>query len=182
MQKVNHPLKARMFVGGLKSLLIDIVNDIEDIEKTGSVSNKFIESLGDVKSAIDLTLKEFGKVTVRCCEHGESHTTCDESCSDDDCESDACSHSKSSSDEEDYCSECECDPCYCGRVEDDVDRCSDCGEYEDECECDFDDEEKDLPPPPSPFRKGKLPPVKQVKLVKPVKAVKVAATKKKKGS
>ena len=66
MQKVNHPLKARMFIGGLKSLLIDVVNDIEEIEKTGSVSNKFIECLGDVKSAIDLTLKEFGKVTVRC--------------------------------------------------------------------------------------------------------------------
>lgn len=157
MQKVNHPLKARMFVGGLKSLLIDVVNDIEEIEKTGSVSNKFIECLGDVKSAIDLTLKEFGKVTVRCCEHGEAHGACDKSC------------------EEDYCSECECDPCSCGRVDDDVDRCPDCEEYEDECVCDFeDDEEEELPPPPpSPFKKGKL---------LPAKAVKAVLTKKKKGS
>lgn len=120
MQKVNHPLKARMFVGGLKSLLIDIVNEIEEIEKSSGVSNKFVESLVDVKAAIDLTLLEFKKVTVRCCEHGEAHDECDDSCSD----------------EEEYCSECETEPCACGQAEDDVDRCPDCGEYEDECECD----------------------------------------------
>lgn len=134
MQKVNHPLKARMFVGGLKSLLIDVVNDIEEIEKTGGVSNKFVEGLVDVKAAIDLTLLEFKKVTVRCCEHGEAHDTCDASCSDDD-----------------YCSECESPSCVCGRVDDDVDHCPDCEEYEDECVCDL-EEEEELPPPP-PARK-----------------------------
>jgi hypothetical protein len=162
MQKVNHPLKARMFVGGLKSLLIDVVNDIEEIEKTGSVTNKFIECLGDVKSAIELTLKEFGKVTVRCCEHGTAHSVCDKSC------------------EEDYCSDCESDPCAC-EIEDD-DHCPDCKEYEDECVCDLDDEddeEEELPPPPpSPFIKGKP---AHGSLKKAAKAVKAVATKKKGG-
>ena len=56
MQKVNHPLKARMFVGGLKSLLIGVVETLDNIEKTGAVSKDFVEELGDVRTAIDLTL------------------------------------------------------------------------------------------------------------------------------
>lgn len=128
MQKVNHPIKARMYIGGLKSLLVDIVNEIEEIEKTGGVSGKFIENLVDVKAAIDLTLTEFKKVTVRCCEHGESHDTCDESCHDD------------------YCEECGGKECFCeeGRVEDDVVYCSDCNEPEGDCICY--DEEVIVPP------------------------------------
>jgi hypothetical protein len=136
MQKVNHPLKARMFVGGLKSLLIDIVNDIEEIEKTGGVSSKFAENLVDVKAAIDLTLIEFKKVTVRCCEHGSEHDECDDSCSDDD----------------DDCVDDEYDQ---GRVEEDVIYCAGCDEPEDECVCELEEE-----PPPPPPRKPM--PVKKV--------------------
>lgn len=140
MQKVNHPLKARMYIGGLKSLLIDIVNEIEEIEKTGGVSSKFAETLVDVKSAIDLTLTEFKKVTVRCCDHGESHDSCDESCHDD----------------HEYCEECGEEECVCeeGRVEDDVDYCSECGELEDECIC----EEEDALPVRKPKQIKKLEP------------------------
>ena len=151
MQKVNHPLKARMYVGGLKSVLVDIVNDIEEIEKTGGVPSKFIESLIDIKAAIDLTLAEFKKVTVRCCEHGTEHDVCDDSCSDDVDHCDECGE---------FEDECACEE---GHVEDDVDRCDECGEFEDECIC----EEEDAPPPPV----RKLNPIKksEAKVVAPVR-------------
>jgi hypothetical protein len=82
MDKVNHGLKARMYLGGLKSLFVDFVTMIEEIEKTGEVSKEFVEGLENVKAAIDLTTKEFNKMVVRCCEHGTSHEECDDDCHD----------------------------------------------------------------------------------------------------
>jgi hypothetical protein len=127
MQKVNHPLKARMFVGGLKSLLIGVVETLDNIEKTGAVSKDFVEELGDVRTAIDLTLVEFKKVTIRCCDHGSSHETCDESCDDETCD-------------DEYDTSCDV-----------------CGESEQECECDLeetDPEDEDEEPPPPPPRRA----------------------------
>lgn len=132
MQKVNHPLKARMFVGGLKSLLIDVVNGIEDIEKTGGVPKNFVENLADVKDAIDLTLKEFSKVTIRCCDHGTEHDVCDEDCDD--------NHSVESDEQE---------------VQEDRDSeyyCEECDLPESECECAL--EEEPPPPPPQPVKRA----------------------------
>ena len=131
MQKVNHPLKARMFVGGLKSLLIDVVNGIEDIEKTGGVPKNFVENLQDVKEAIDLTLKEFSKVTIRCCDHDTGHDVCDEDCEDDHPEDTDDRVIEEDSESEAYCEECDMP--------------------ESECECQF---EEEAPPPPKPIRKA----------------------------
>jgi len=104
MQKVNHPLKARMYIGGLKSLLVDVASSIEEIEKTGGVPQSFLENLTDLKEAIDLTVSEFKKVVVKCCEHGDGHDTCDEDCDDDAAE-----------EYEEYCETCELliDECEC---------------------------------------------------------------------
>lgn len=109
MEKVNHPLKARIYIGGLKSLLIDVVGTIEDIEKSGGVPSDFIETLQDVKGAIDLTLNEFKKVVIRCCDHGTAHDKCDDSCDD-------------SIDDEEYCAECDeiCDECVCDEEDDEA--------------------------------------------------------------
>lgn len=147
MNKVNHPLKARMYIGGLKSLFVDLVNEIEQIETNGVVSNKFIENLSDVKAAVDLTLSEFKKVTIKCCEHGEAHDDCDETCED--------------SAEDDECEECGVDPCACkeGYVEDDVIFCEECGEIETDCDC------WEEPPPPVPVRKTSAPVKKESKVV-----------------
>jgi hypothetical protein len=82
MEKSNHALKARMYLGGLKSMFVDFVTMIEEIEKTGEVSKDFVEGLENVKSAIDLTTKEFSKMVIRCCEHGTAHEECDEECKD----------------------------------------------------------------------------------------------------
>lgn len=155
MQKVNHPLKARMYIGGLKSLFVDLVNEIEQIETNGVVSNKFVENLADVKSAIDLTLTEFKKVTVRCCEHGSEHDVCDESCADEQ-ESDECPDCHAEWDE------CDCEE---GHIENDVDICPECDELEDECVC----EEPEEPPAKPSFRKETVPAKKELKVVTPVR-------------
>jgi len=118
MQKVNHPLKARMYVGGLKSLLLDIASSIEKIETSGNVPHSFIENLTDLKEAVDLTITEFKKVVVKCCEHGETHDSCSEDCDDEEME------------EKEYCEEC-------GEVLEDCD-----------CEEDEEDEEELPPVPP----------------------------------
>jgi hypothetical protein len=124
MKKANHPLKARMFVGGLKSMLIDVIANVEDIEKSGTVPRDFIQGLTDVKHAIDLTLKEFKNVTLRCCEHGEhSHSECDEECHEHDIEQD-----EDEEEEQLYCETCD--------------------EYD--CVCDEEEEEEAPPPPPPP--------------------------------
>ena len=109
MQKVNHPLKARMYVGGLKSLLVDIASTIEEIENSGNVPQSFVENLVDLKEAIDLTVNEFKKVVVKCCDHGEGHDSCSEECDEDDPEDD----------DELYCEECgvSLDGCVCKEEE-----------------------------------------------------------------
>lgn len=84
MEKANHALKARMYLGGLKSMFVDFVTMIEEIEKTGEVSKEFVDGLENVKSAIDLTTKEFSKMVIRCCEHGTAHEECDAECQEED--------------------------------------------------------------------------------------------------
>ena len=84
----NHSLKARMYLGGLKSLFADMHDLIEGVEKTGSMPSGMLQNLVDTKEAIDLTLQQLKKATVQCCEH-------DDSCEDED------------EDEELYCEDCD---------------------------------------------------------------------------
>lgn len=70
----NGPLKARLFVGGLKSLFLDMANILEEVEKTGAMPTDILESLSDVKDAVDLTLSQLNRLpqrSKRCCEHSE---------------------------------------------------------------------------------------------------------------
>ena len=84
----NHSLKARMYLGGLKSLFADMHDMIEGVEKTGNMPGSMLQNLVDTKEAIDLTLQQLKKATVQCCEH-------DDSCEDED------------EDEDLYCEDCD---------------------------------------------------------------------------
>ena len=57
----NGPIKARMFVGGLKSLFIDMAETLDEVEKTGSMPVDMLQSLLNVKAAIDMTLIQLSK-------------------------------------------------------------------------------------------------------------------------
>lgn len=124
MGNENGAIKARMFVGGLKSLFIDIAETLDEVEKTGSMPVDMLQSLLDIKTAIDMTLIQLSKTQMRCCEHAPE-----------------CEHSDDEDDDGEF-AEDEYDQ---GRVEDDIDSCEDCDEPEDECVCD-EDEEPLLPP------------------------------------
>jgi hypothetical protein len=87
----NGPLKARMFVGGLKSLFIDMAETLEEVEKTGQMPVDILQSLMDIKSAIDMTLVQLSKASVRCCDHAPE-----------------CNHVEDEEDEEDLmCEDCD---------------------------------------------------------------------------
>lgn len=78
--KTNHPLKARLFIGGLKSLFGDMHDMLEEVEKTGQMSRDMITSLTDVHEAIDLAVDELKKVMSPCCDHSPDAHLCDDSC------------------------------------------------------------------------------------------------------
>lgn len=80
--KTNHPLKARLFIGGLKSLFGDMHDMLEEVEKTGQMSRDMITSLTDVHEAIDLAVDELKKVMSPCCDHSPDAHQCDDSCED----------------------------------------------------------------------------------------------------
>jgi len=114
----NSPVKARMFVGGLKSLFLDMAETLEQIEKTGAMPVDMLESLVDVKAAIDMTLVELNKNKIRCCEHEGN-----------------CYHE---SQEE------ECESCEQPLVDCECEFCEECGEEMHDCECE--EQEEPLPP------------------------------------
>lgn len=78
----NHPLKARLFIGGLKSLFGDMHDMLEEVEKTGQMSRDMITSLTDVHEAIDLAVDELKKVMSPCCDHSPDAHQCDDTCND----------------------------------------------------------------------------------------------------
>lgn len=142
MQNDDSPIKARMFVGGLKSLFIDMAETLEQVEKTGKMPVDILESLLDVKSAIDMTLLELNKTKPPCCEHQGN-----------------CYHEAEDSEEDcDYCDYCEesLDDCEC-------EFCKECGkESTQECECKEEEEEEEVPT----TRKVKKPETKVINLPK----------------
>ena len=76
----NGPIRARMFVGGLKSLFIDMAETLDEVEKTGTMPVDMLQSLLDVKAAIDMTLLQLTKTQMRCCEHAPTCSHGDEEC------------------------------------------------------------------------------------------------------
>jgi len=122
----NGPLKARLFVGGLKSLFLDMANTLEEVEKTGAMPIDILESLSDVKDAVDLTLSQLNRLpqrTKQCCEHSEH-------CEKGDDEEDEEDDDENEDEEELYCEDCDLSLT--------------------DCECG----EEDVSPPPPPPRKS----------------------------
>lgn len=67
----NNPIKARLYIGGLKSLFVDIVSTLEEIENTGSMPADMLQTFEDVKNAIDMTIKQLKRTStsIKCCDH-----------------------------------------------------------------------------------------------------------------
>ena len=109
-KKVNHRVKARMFVGGLKSLFGEMHDALAEIEKTGVITEQFVDSLSEVKEGIDLAMKELKKISEPCCEYDTPHDCEEDDCDDYDDEQDN-SHKK---DYDQCCSNyCKGCDCYC---------------------------------------------------------------------
>jgi len=105
----NHSLKARMYLGGLKSLFADMHDLIEGVEKTGSMPSGMLQNLFDTKEAIDLTLQQLKRATVRCCDHDHNHS-CEEE-----------NENEEDEDDEIYCEDCDLslEDCDCEEEEED---------------------------------------------------------------
>ena len=80
-KEITAQLKARLYVGGLKSLFGDMHDMIAEIEKTGQMPKDMLNNLDDVKEAIDLTVLHLKKAMMKCCSHAADQ---DHDCSDDD--------------------------------------------------------------------------------------------------
>lgn len=80
-KEITAQLKARLYVGGLKSLFGDMHDMIAEIEKTGQMPKDMLHNLDDVKEAIDLTVLHLKKATMKCCSHAADQ---EHDCSDDD--------------------------------------------------------------------------------------------------
>jgi hypothetical protein len=130
MTNDNGSIKARMFVGGLKSLFVDMAETLEQVEKTGTMPLDMLQSLLDIKSAIDMTLIQLSKTQMRCCEHAPE-----------------CVHS-----EEKVCEECQevVEECLCEEEEEEEeDICEECEEFVQDCVC----EEEEVAPVKKPTAK-----------------------------
>ena len=146
----NHSLKARMYLGGLKSLFADMHDLIEGVEKTGSMPSGMLQNLFDTKEAIDLTLQQLKRATVRCCDHDHNHSREEENENEED------------EDDEIYCEDCDLS------LED-----CDCEEEEDE-------EEEEPEPEPQQKAVTKKPAKKTVAVVPPPTVAPKPASKKNK--
>lgn len=80
-KEITAQLKARLYVGGLKSLFGDMHDMIAEIEKTGQMPKDMLHNLDDVKEAIDLTVLHLKKAMMKCCSHAADE---EHDCSDDD--------------------------------------------------------------------------------------------------
>lgn len=84
-KEITAQLKARLYVGGLKSLFGDMHDMIAEIEKTGQMPKDMLNNLDDVKEAIDLTVLHLKKAMMKCCSHAADE---EHDCSDDDDDND----------------------------------------------------------------------------------------------
>ena len=78
-KEITAQLKARLYVGGLKSLFGDMHDMIAEIEKSGQMPKDMLNNLDDVKEAIDLTVLHLKKAMMKCCSHAadEEHDCSD---------------------------------------------------------------------------------------------------------
>ena len=85
-KEITAQLKARLYVGGLKSLFGDMHDMIAEIEKTGQMPKDMLNNLDDVKEAIDLTVLHLKKAMMKCCSHAadEEHDCSEDEDDDDD--------------------------------------------------------------------------------------------------
>lgn len=105
------PLRARLLLGGLKSLFLSMQDAIDETEQEGSVTQALVDGLLDTREAIQMVLNQLAHVqniskgSRACCEHALCTTEgCEGDC--EDCHEDACQE-----DCED-CDSCEgCEPC-----------------------------------------------------------------------
>lgn len=145
------PLRARLLLGGLKSLFLSMQDAIDETEQEGSVTQALVDGLLDTREAIQMVLNQLAHVqniskgSRACCEHALCTTEgCEGDC--EDCHEDACQE------------DCEdCDSC---------EGCEPCEEEEDE-----EDEEAEFVSEPVKAKKPAKKPVKakQKKAPKPVK-------------
>ena len=71
MNKKSKNIKARLYIGGLRSILSDMSELLTEVEKTGEVPSNIEQSLLDVSEAIQMTIKRLKMVTNKCCDHSE---------------------------------------------------------------------------------------------------------------
>lgn len=69
MSKKSKNIKARLYIGGLRSIFSDMTELLTEVEKTGEVPSNIEQSLSDVSEAIVMTVKRLKMVTSKCCEH-----------------------------------------------------------------------------------------------------------------
>jgi hypothetical protein len=69
MKEKNSQLKAKLYIGGLKSLFGDLHDAMAEVEKSGQMPGDMIQSLIDVKDAVDLTITQLKRAVVPCCSH-----------------------------------------------------------------------------------------------------------------
>jgi hypothetical protein len=64
-------VKARLYIGGLKSLFAEMAEALDEVEQTGKMPMELFVALEDVKGAVDLTLTQLKASVVKCCDHGQ---------------------------------------------------------------------------------------------------------------
>jgi len=69
--EAKQAIKARMFIGGLKSMFGNMHDALTEVEKDGVMPRRFFDELLDVKDAIEMTLNQLYKAQTKCCDHDE---------------------------------------------------------------------------------------------------------------
>ena len=83
-------VKARLYIGGLKSLFAEMHDALEEVEQTGKMPMNLFSALEDVKGAVDITLNQLKASAVKCCDHCEDHGEEQDDCDDDEEEQKGC--------------------------------------------------------------------------------------------
>lgn len=110
-KKKESGLKARLYIGGLKSLFHDLGAALEEVEKTGSMDPGLLDALEDVKDAVDLTVTQLRKGKPPCCEHQPAVKTEAEIEAEEDDEEENEALYCEECDEEIFDGQCDCDGC-----------------------------------------------------------------------
>lgn len=69
--EAKQAIKARMFIGGLKSMFGNMHDALTEVEKDGVMPRRLFDELLDVKDAIEMTLNQLYRAQAKCCDHDE---------------------------------------------------------------------------------------------------------------